>query len=142
MRVTRAACGLLGAAWFLLRARWRLRGGGQGAVAAALTPPMVPPVHTGGLCAADAVLAARRVRRVYRRCTCLTFALGLRDWLLHCGHPAVLVIGVPMTGGEFVAHAWVELDGRPIGEASDPTLSFLPLESGQRWSAVHVQSLT
>lgn len=47
--------------------------------------------------------------------TCLVRSLCLRHWLRKRGCPAVLRIGVARERG-FGAHAWVEVDGHPIGE--------------------------
>jgi hypothetical protein len=49
--------------------------------------------------------------------TCLRRAIVLHSLLVRTGHPAELRVGGRRTeAGRFEAHAWVELDGRPIGE--------------------------
>jgi hypothetical protein len=60
---------------------------------------------------------------------CLPKALCLR-WLLgRHGIAAELRIGVARRGGELSAHAWVERDGRPVGEAPGVGDCFSPLGS-------------
>jgi len=57
--------------------------------------------------------AARRhlyPMRCLPRALCLCWLLGRR------GFAAELRIGVAREGGELLAHAWVERDGRPVGE--------------------------
>jgi hypothetical protein len=60
---------------------------------------------------------------------CLPKALCLR-WLLgRHGIAAELRIGVARQGGELSAHAWVERQGRPVGEATEVGKRFVPLGS-------------
>ena len=60
---------------------------------------------------------------------CLPKALCLR-WLLgRHGIAAELRIGVARQGGELSAHAWVERQGRPVGEAPGLEERFSPLDS-------------
>jgi hypothetical protein len=60
---------------------------------------------------------------------CLPKALCLR-WLLgRHGIVAELRIGVARQGGELSAHAWVERQGRPVGEAPEVGERFSPLGS-------------
>lgn len=60
---------------------------------------------------------------------CLPKALCLR-WLLgRHGIAAELRIGVARQGGELSAHAWVERNGRPVGEAPGVGDRFSPLGS-------------
>jgi hypothetical protein len=54
-------------------------------------------------------------RCVPRAATCLTLALTGQTLLLRRGHEAVVRIGVAKEDGErFVAHAWVESEGRIV----------------------------
>ncbi len=48
--------------------------------------------------------------------TCLSMSLALRELLLRNGIESEFRIGVDKVGDEFSAHAWLECDGRPIGE--------------------------
>jgi hypothetical protein len=60
---------------------------------------------------------------------CLPKALCLR-WLLgRHGIAAELRIGVARQGGELSAHAWVERQGHPVGEAPGLEERFSPLDS-------------
>ena len=60
---------------------------------------------------------------------CLPKALCLR-WLLgRHGIAAELRIGVARQGGELAAHAWVERQGRPVGEGPGVGERFSPLGS-------------
>ena len=66
---------------------------------------------------------AERVRRWMLRGrgpwadTCLTRALVLYAVLRQHGHRPRLHIGVAGSARQFTAHAWVSVDGRPVGEA-------------------------
>ena len=40
---------------------------------------------------------------------------------------AVVRVGVRRTNGEFLAHAWVELNGETLGDADDHVGTFIPL---------------
>lgn len=47
---------------------------------------------------------------------CLSISLALREFLLQNGIESEFCIGVEKIGDEFSAHAWLEYEGRPIGE--------------------------
>lgn len=64
-----------------------------------------------------AVAAAARHHLYPMRC--LPRALVLWRFLSRRGIPGELQIGVRTEAGELRAHAWVELDGRPLGEGAD-----------------------
>ena len=51
--------------------------------------------------------------------TCLTRSLLLRSFLRRLGTDSELRVGVQFAGGEFAAHAWVEVAGQPINDAPD-----------------------
>jgi hypothetical protein len=58
---------------------------------------------------------------------CLRRSLTLQ-WLLNRrGMPAVLRLGVQREAGALKAHAWLELDGLPLGEPQDIESRFVPL---------------
>lgn len=58
--------------------------------------------------------------------TCLWRALAGYAALRACGEPVQFVLGVRTSGGDVVAHAWLELGGRPLAQAVDPRASFHP----------------
>ncbi len=58
---------------------------------------------------------------------CLPRALVLERLLLRRGAPAELRIGVRREDGRLAAHAWVEVDGRPVAEPEGIELRFAPL---------------
>jgi len=71
---------------------------------------------------------ARDVRVVSNyvpRATCLTQALAGQVLLQHCGHRAVVHVGVAKEGGLIQAHAWLESGGKVvIGESE---VAYVPL---------------
>lgn len=72
--------------------------------------------------------AARRVLRHWPAPdTCLRRSL-VAGWLLRREHPA-LRIGVARDGELSLAHAWLELDGQPVGELPS---EFAPLHGPRR----------
>jgi hypothetical protein len=58
---------------------------------------------------------------------CLPQSLCLRWLLARRGLPAVLRLGVAREGDALAAHAWVELAGRPVGEAEESVAGFAQL---------------
>jgi len=61
------------------------------------------------------------------RARCLHRSLALHGWLLQQGLPGELRIGVRKEGTELTAHAWIELDGRPIFDRPEEVAGFTPL---------------
>jgi hypothetical protein len=61
--------------------------------------------------------------------TCLPRAFTIRWMLGRRGIPAQLRIGMNKTSTGIHAHAWVEIDGQPIGESEDITERFKILGS-------------
>lgn len=59
--------------------------------------------------------------------TCLPRSIALRRLLRARGIPARLEIGVRKESGSLAAHAWVEVDGDPVGEPEAIEERFLPL---------------
>lgn len=59
---------------------------------------------------------------------CLVRATALHRHLRAAGLDAVVRIGVRRTGDALDAHAWVEVDGAPIGEPADHVAAFAPLD--------------
>jgi hypothetical protein len=74
-------------------------------------------------------LAARvaRVARLVPRSRCLDRALVLVECLRGAGAAAELRFGVRRGPGVLRAHAWVELDGRAIGEDAAALAALAPL---------------
>jgi hypothetical protein len=60
---------------------------------------------------------------------CLPQALCLRRLLGRHGIAAELKIGVARQDGELAAHAWVECEGRPVGESLTVDERFATLNS-------------
>jgi len=56
--------------------------------------------------------------------TCLYRSLGRYAALRRAGHPVRFVMALdPKNKGEIVGHAWLELDGVPLGEVVEPGLA-------------------
>lgn len=95
---------------------------------------------TGGANAAPALLtaaaAADHLRRLVDmaaavhplRPTCLRRALTLQWLLRRQGIAADLRIGARLGADGLAAHAWLELDGRPVGEPEDVARTYTPLQ--------------
>lgn len=75
-----------------------------------------------------AVSVDRVYRRWPRKGACLRRSLVL-SWRLKDLDP-VLMIGVARRNGEVRAHAWVEVDGRPVGREDG---DFAPLRKANEW---------
>jgi hypothetical protein len=69
----------------------------------------------------DALLAAERVVERLRLVpdTCLYRSLARYAVLRSAGHPVRFVMGLSPRAPEITGHAWVELDGAPMGETVD-----------------------
>ena len=52
-------------------------------------------------------------------CLCLPRALATRFLLLRRGIETELVLGARLAGGGLDAHAWLQVDGKPLGEQLD-----------------------
>lgn len=119
---------LLGAAWLLLLA-----------VRAALRCTSLPRVQallhkvtrsrrTGPAIAADrlAWLVRAAAQSQPWKVSCLERSLVLQAILSWYGPRPELKIGVRRDGKALQAHAWVEIEGRPVGEAANVTEHFQP----------------
>jgi hypothetical protein len=84
----------------------------------ALTPPEIR----------TRVNAIDRAGRYVPGGTCLAKSLALAWMLRRNGVAAMVRIGV-RTGGRFDAHAWVECEGTPIGDAPDGYTAFVDAAS-------------
>lgn len=58
---------------------------------------------------------------------CLARSLSLRRLLGKRGVEGVLRIGVARDGDRLLAHAWIEWEGRPLGEAEESIARFEPM---------------
>lgn len=83
----------------------------------------------------DAVQLTRLVTAVDRaanygafRPTCLVRAVALERMIVRAGvGPAVVKVGVQRDDEQFLAHAWIELDGRIVGDEPARVRRFTPL---------------
>ena len=92
--------------------------------------PHAPRVVEGDV--AQVLRAFARVsRRAPRSVRCVARSLVLQRMLARCDVQAVVRIGVRHDQGQLLGHAWVELDGRPLGERGDPQQAFVALEHTQ-----------
>ena len=66
-------------------------------------------------------------RNGLRAPNCLRSSLVLNSMLRRRGYGSVLRIGVSREGGQFEAHAWVELAGRVVNDANDIATRFVPI---------------
>ncbi len=86
---------------------------------------------------ASALRALRRARRYapYRG-NCLSQSLALWWRLGRAGVPTELCFGTRVVGGVFLAHAWLEHEGRVLNDMPDVRTRFAPLSSlsGVTWS--------
>ena len=128
LAVVRAAAGLivvdvaLRLAGFHRVRRW-LQGRGKGPAA---------PVTDVDLVVEQACLAVDRARRYHLYpMRCLTRSLVLQWLLARRGVPTTLRIGVRKESGNLSAHAWIERNGRPVGEAETLSQRFVPLVSAE-----------
>jgi len=88
-----------------------------------------PPEPHAGRPSADRVAwAVAAVSRIIPRATCLTQAIAAQLLLRHHGYAAKLCIGVTRSAaGQFLAHAWLERDGRVLlGGAESAAFTPLP----------------
>ena len=100
----------------------------------AIPPKAIHPPDAAELQQADrlAQLAAIAGRRGVLQARCLSQAMLVRALLQRRGLDAVLQVGVRKDGGQFDAHAWVELAGHTLAQAP---VQHLPLQSRPQSSA-------
>lgn len=121
--------------WALLGAQLRLWTRPTGALVRPHAGDDHPvPAHATNVArlAGAAERAARSVSRASRyglfRPSCLVRSLALAHLLAREGVPGSLIrVGVRRTAGALDAHAWIELDGRVIGDDPRRTRAFTPL---------------
>ena len=87
----------------------------------ALTPKHPSPTRIPLPTVEDALLAAEKLVENLRVVpdTCLYRALARYAVLRGAGHPARFVMGLSSGAPEITGHAWIELDGAPMGETLD-----------------------
>jgi Transglutaminase-like superfamily len=108
------------------RVRWLLRRHGlERTVGAVRTRPVArDPLRDGRSRAAGARLAraaSRTLSPLPADTRCLVKSVVVTSLLARHGIASTLVIAVKRDGA-FIAHAWVEQDGRPVLPAGDPAL--------------------
>lgn len=119
---------LLQAQWALIAAQAAVRSRPVGALAK-------PAAETGPADATRLPEARRLALAVVRaarfgvfRPQCLVRSLALSRMLERRGIEGAMVrVGVRRSGGEFLAHAWVELGGQTLGDADEHVGTFVPL---------------
>jgi hypothetical protein len=91
----------------------------------------VQSVRAGGA-TLEAVALARLVsiasRHGLARGNCLSQSLTLQRLLRGHGFASELRIGVRRAGAALEAHAWVELDGRPLNDRADVAQHYAPFD--------------
>ncbi len=107
--------------WRLLAAALRLRLAPRRTVARAVLATTAPDgpgerYDKGGTVPAVALAVARAAAHHLQPMTCLPRALALQRMLARRGVDSVLRIGVRKEAETIAAHAWVEVDGRAVGE--------------------------
>ena len=120
---------LLLAQMFLLRALWTVRRRPKGTLLRPIDGVAQTDAHP------DVGELSRLVTAVDRaagygvfRPTCLVRAVALEHMIVRAGvGSAVVRVGVQRGGDRFLAHAWIELDGRVIGDESSRVRQFTPL---------------
>ncbi len=116
-------------AWRLAGVRGALERDGFQASAARWLGPVASGTRT------EAMPWLRAVRRIGARwpgSKCLDQSLAIASLLRERGIDARLLIGAARGGAGIEAHAWVEIDGEPIGEPADLRERFRVLESWPR----------
>ena len=92
--------------------------------------PTIAPDDVSPRAAQLAIASDRAARFGLLRPKCLVRSIALRNLLADRGIPGSIIrVGVRRKAGEFVAHAWVELDGRIIGDDVAEVARFTPLNS-------------
>lgn len=125
----RESADLVAAQWSLLAALWTVRRRPRGEL---LRP--LPPGTSSGAAPDDARLErlAIAVDRVARfglfRPTCLVRAVALERQIRNANAgTAVVRVGVAQSAGQLLAHAWIELEGRVVGDEPARVRRFTPL---------------
>lgn len=96
------------------------------------TRPAPSPEQTEGLILALKTAADRARRNHLYPMTCLRRSLALQKMLAQRGIAAELKIGVQKELGVLSAHAWVEVQGTPIGEPERVMDQYIALAQYQK----------
>lgn len=114
---------------FLLRALWTVRRRPKGALLRPVESASTGDGHPGAPELARLVTAVDRASSYgLFRPTCLTRAVALERMVVRAGvGPAVVRVGVQRQADQFRAHAWIELDGRIVGDEPSRVRCFTPL---------------
>ena len=120
---------LLVAQLFLLQALWTVRRRPKGALLRPVDGVATRDTGAGRGRLADLVVAVDRAARYGAfRPTCLVRAVALERMIVRAGvGPAVVKVGVQRHDGQFLAHAWIELDGSVVGDEPSRVRRFTPL---------------
>jgi len=119
---------LIQAQWALLMAQAIVRRRPIGSLATPTT--IVRPADPGRMPEARrlALAIVRAARFGVFRPQCLVRSVALSRMLSsHRIEGAIVRVGVRRAGGEFLAHAWVELAGETLGDVDEHVGSFVPL---------------
>ncbi|MGW7294898.1 lasso peptide biosynthesis B2 protein [Streptomyces xiamenensis] len=95
-------------------------------------PWRAPPLHPETEHAVAAVTTASI--RLGGTTACLRRSVAALLYCRAARHTPVLVIGV--RSGTAAVHAWLEADGRPAGEPTDPHLTYTPVVRYTHWEHV------
>ena len=120
---------LLLAQMYLLQALWTVRHRPKGELLRPVDGVPQHEVHPGARELSRLVTAVDRAAGygVFRP-TCLVRAVALERMIVRAGvGPAVVRVGVQRGGDQFLAHAWIELDGRVVGDEPSRVRRFTPL---------------
>jgi hypothetical protein len=120
---------LLVAQLFLLGALWSVRRRPKGELLRPVDGGPDRGNREGEDRLAGLVVAVDRAARYgLFRPTCLVRAVALERMIVRAGvGPAVVRVGVLTGGDAFMAHAWIELSGRVVGDDPSRVAQFTPL---------------
>jgi len=104
--------------------------------------PREPDLHDEPEARRIARLVNVVARRMYFGPTCLHRSLVLWWLLRRRGIEAALTFGARMDGGQFHAHAWVELLGRPLNDVDDVRTRYQPFEPAKPRSSFGRNGIT
>ncbi|MGH9744571.1 MAG: lasso peptide biosynthesis B2 protein [Candidatus Acidiferrales bacterium] len=140
-RIVLEAAAALAATWLAMRV-----GGFNMCKAAALARPgFVAGVESNDGSAIEnaqriARLEAATARNLFFRANCLEQSLALCWMLRRRRMNAELRIGARKEANRLEAHAWVELSGSALGDASEEHLHFVPFEKLRTSSSMEAQT--
>jgi hypothetical protein len=120
---------LLVAQAYLVRALWAVRRRPKGALLRPVEDGPAANAREGAERLSRLIVAVDRAARYgLFRPTCLVRAVALERMIVRAGvGPAVVRVGVLRGEDQFMAHAWIELAGRVIGDEPAHVSRFTPL---------------